>query len=111
MVTETWSHPQIRAGVAHFCEAITINATHAPELAKQLGVRAYPTTLVISPDAQLLCRIEGFANPQKFAEQMWPVLRAAEADRLAARPAAAAPAAMAPASHQPLYRPAAAGGR
>lgn len=38
-----------------------------PGLIKQLGVRVYPTTLIISPEGQLLGKIEGYADLKKFA--------------------------------------------
>lgn len=84
MLQETLAHPQITAGVSAFSEPAAFNASRAPELAQKLGVRAYPTTLVISPQNKLLGRIEGFVPPQELAKQFWPVLQQAEEQRRAA---------------------------
>lgn len=85
MREETFSKPQISAGISAFTEPFMFNAVEAPELAKKLGVRAFPTTLIISPDSKLLHRIEGFVTADEFAETVWPVLRQAnETRRLAA---------------------------
>lgn len=81
MIAETFAHPQIHAGLAAYAEPVLLNATEDPKLAKKLGVRAFPTTLVISPDSKLLCRIDGFVEPVEFAERVWPVLQQADADR------------------------------
>ncbi|MBX3427310.1 MAG: thioredoxin family protein [Pirellulales bacterium] len=84
MVRETFAHPQIRDSVVGSSEPVVLNASHAPELAKRLGVRSYPTTLVISSDSQLLQRIEGFVEPQEFADRVWPVFVQTAAARQAA---------------------------
>lgn len=81
MLRETLSHPQISAGIAAYAEPFAFNASHAPELARKLGVQGFPTTLIISPDQELLCKIEGFLDAQEFAERVWPVLGKAETER------------------------------
>ncbi|MCA9235760.1 MAG: thioredoxin family protein [Planctomycetales bacterium] len=89
MLRETFAHPQIGRGVAGYSEPVVLDASESPELAKKLGIRAYPTTLVISYDNQLLHKVEGFVEPQEFAQRLWPVFRqAASARRVAARNAA-----------------------
>jgi thioredoxin-like negative regulator of GroEL len=98
MASETWSHPQIAAGVAGYTEPVMVDASRAPEVAKKLGVRAFPTTLIISHEGKLLHRIEGFAAPRAFAEQVWPVLRLAESERQTALAEAAARLPVAPVS-------------
>ncbi|MCO6043260.1 thioredoxin family protein [Aeoliella sp. ICT_H6.2] len=90
MLQETLAHPQITAGVAAYAEPAAFNASQLPELAQKLGVRAYPTTLVISPQNKLLGKIEGFVPPQELAKQFWPVLEQAEQARRTAINAAAA---------------------
>lgn len=105
MLKETLAHPQIGAGVAAYAEPVTINATEAPELARKLGVRAYPTTLVISPENKLLTRIEGFVDPQEFAQRVWPVFRQAEADRRVALERFGAVGQVTPTSDQEVAQP------
>lgn len=81
MRKETLSHPQIVEGVAGFAEPVEFNASEAPELAKKLGVRVFPTILVVSPQNKLLHKVEGFVDPEEFAETVWPVLRQADLER------------------------------
>ncbi|MCA9260339.1 MAG: thioredoxin family protein [Planctomycetales bacterium] len=81
MVQQTLSHPQIASELAAYAEPVEINASKTPELARKLGVRAYPTTLVISPENQVLFRAEGYMEPRAFVDRMWPVLRQSEAAR------------------------------
>lgn len=81
MREETFSKPQIGAGISVSTEPVMFNAVDAPELAKKLGIRAFPTTLIISPDSKLLHRIEGFVTADEFAETVWPVLRQANKTR------------------------------
>ncbi|QDU54220.1 thioredoxin family protein [Aeoliella mucimassa] len=90
MIQETYTNPQIRSGVSAYSEPVAFNASETPELAKKLGVRAFPTTLVISPENKLLHKIEGFVEPKDFAEQVWPVLQQAELERREVLQAAAA---------------------
>lgn len=82
MIKETWSHPQIAAAVAQRFEPVAVLKESNPKLVKELGVRAYPTTIVVSPKGELSGHIRGFANPQKFASTLL-----APKNRLSAQPA------------------------
>jgi thioredoxin-related protein len=85
MLRQTLTHPQISQVIAEHAETFAFNASQSPELAQKLGVRGYPTTLVISTDRELLCQIEGFVEPQEFAERVWPVFQKMEAARQVAQ--------------------------
>ncbi len=76
MLSETLMHPQLAPAVAQLFETTTVNANQNPELVQKLGVRAFPTTLVVSPDGRLLSKLEGFVAPQMLGEHLNPVLRA-----------------------------------
>ena len=76
MVAETLSHPQLAPVFARLFETAAVNANRNPELADKLGVRAYPTTLVISPEGQLLSKLEGFVAPQEIGKHLNPILSA-----------------------------------
>ena len=43
-------------------------------LIKRLGIRGYPSTLVISPQGQVLDLMEGFLDARKFAKRVSPLL-------------------------------------
>lgn len=81
MLKDTLSHPQVAPTIASYTEPVVINASDDPKPAQRLGVRAYPTTLVISPDAQVLYMHEGYVSPSGLAERLWPVLEQSEAAR------------------------------
>ena len=81
MLRQTLSHPQIGVGIMKYTEPVAVNASKSPRLAKKLGVRAFPTVLLISPQSEILCKVEGFLDPHEFAERLWPALRQAEKDR------------------------------
>lgn len=83
MLRTTLSQEQIADGVSRFSEPVKFNGSDSPELAKQLGIRVYPTTLIIAPDSQLLHKIEGFVDAKEFADRIWPVLIEAEKIRRA----------------------------
>ena len=75
MLRETLTQPQVGRVIADHAEPYAFNATTNPELAQKLGVRGYPTTLVISPDRQLMCQIEGFVEPQEFMKRIKPIFQ------------------------------------
>ncbi|MEM1304217.1 MAG: thioredoxin family protein [Planctomycetota bacterium] len=70
MVAETWSHPKIAHAVATRFEPIALVKEDNLEFVKRLGVRAYPTTLVVTPKGELAGHLRGFADPQKFATEL-----------------------------------------
>jgi len=70
MVAETLSHPQIiRATNARF-ETALLSKDKQPELVKKLGVKAFPTTLIVNTNGSLLGRVDGFVEPAKFAARV-----------------------------------------
>jgi thioredoxin-related protein len=89
MEIETYVHPQIQASIRELLVTAKIKKEQNPRLVDQLGVRAFPTTLLIAPNGDLIARIEGFANPKKFVHKIRPALAelAKHRDRTAGRPA------------------------
>ena len=74
METETYIHPQIQASIRELFVTAKIKKEQNPQLVEQLGVRAFPTTLLIAPNGDLITRIEGFVNPKKFVHKIRPAL-------------------------------------
>lgn len=71
MYSETLSHPQIaQANNARFETAFVSKETH-PDIVAKLGIRAFPTTLVVNPDGTLKDSIRGYLEPRAFAEQVY----------------------------------------
>ena len=85
MIKETYSHPEIVHGIRELFVTAAVVKEQKPEMIQHLGVRAFPTTLVIAPGGELIARIEGYADPKKFVLTLRPALAAhAEAQRTAA---------------------------
>lgn len=76
MQKETLSHPQLQPAFARLFEMTEVNASRQHELAARLGVRAFPTTLVISPNGQVLAKLEGYIAPRDISKRLNPVLTA-----------------------------------
>lgn len=83
MEKETYSHPEISRALAATAESVSVKKEHNLELIKRLKIRAYPTTVIVSPVGKEITRVEGFLDPQKFVVRMFgvpegqPVQRAA----------------------------------
>lgn len=50
--------------------AVHVASKDAPKLVQHFQIKAYPTTLVVSPDAQLLTSIRGFLGPEEFLRRL-----------------------------------------
>lgn len=85
MLRQTLSNPQVSRMIGDHAESYAFNATQMPELAKRLGVRGFPATLIISPDRELLYQIDGFVEPQEFVSRVWPVFEDFETRRYASQ--------------------------
>lgn len=69
MVRQTLSHPQIALANNQRFETTLLHQDDRPELVEQLGVKAFPTTLVVAPSGSVVDGLRGFVEPQKFAER------------------------------------------
>lgn len=87
MVNETYAHPRLQPVLSQLFETVSLNVKQNPELVKKLGVRAYPTTLIISPDGSLLGKIEGFVAVDQIGAHLKPALVAHERSQRVAVPA------------------------
>ena len=50
--------------------ALLVKPSDKLPLLKQLGVRAFPTTAIISPDGRLLARMTGYVPPENLRKQL-----------------------------------------
>lgn len=86
MERETWSHPQIIATVNESFVALELTAERDMKLIQQLGVTAFPTTLVFSPTGKVVKEATGYLPPLKVVEllraSLPPQPRVAHAERL-----------------------------
>jgi len=74
MLSETYSHPAIRRMLAKDTETVLAKAEDYRALTKRMGIRGYPTTLLISPEGDVLDLLEGFVDAKTFAERVRPLL-------------------------------------
>lgn len=66
MERDVFPHPQVVAAVETSYTAVKLNADHFPATARQFGVSALPTDIVISPDGQLIDRSVGSVSADKY---------------------------------------------
>jgi len=81
MLSETYNHPAIQRMLAKDTESVLANAEDYQALTKKMGIRGYPTTLLISPQGEVLDLLEGFVDAKTFAKRVNPLL-AKQAARL-----------------------------
>ena len=70
MKVNTFADPKVAARISQQFVALVIHADQPSALLKDLAVKAYPTTFVISPEAVILERIDGFMPPEKLAAKL-----------------------------------------
>jgi thioredoxin-related protein len=70
MLAETYAHPQIRQFLYDHAETALAHSRDYTDLVKRLGIRGYPTTLVISAEGQIVDSVEGFLEPGEFAKRI-----------------------------------------
>ena len=70
MERNTYQDDRVAAQVNDSFVPVMIDSAVANRVLKNIEIHAYPTTLVISPDAVLLDRIKGYISPQKMARRL-----------------------------------------
>ena len=64
----SYGDPQVTRLISEAYVPASLHATRQPELARKMGVQAFPTTVVIDSDGQLLDAVQGYVPPTKFAQ-------------------------------------------
>jgi uncharacterized protein YyaL (SSP411 family) len=77
MVRQTYADAAVASDVRDSFVAATVDADRDAKLVEKLGVRVYPTTVIISPDLRILDRIGGYAGPAELRERMRTAVRVA----------------------------------
>jgi|GEM_PF-2269894 len=75
MMAETYSRPEVQQMLRQHVETVKVDAQDNPSLVERLGIRGYPTTLLVSPDGNVLDAIEGFASAKVFTSRIGPLLK------------------------------------
>lgn len=71
---ETLEQPEIRRRLAREWVPVAVNYDENPELARRLGVKLVPTTLLLTPEAKKLQRFFGVIDAQALAGNLDRVL-------------------------------------
>jgi tetratricopeptide (TPR) repeat protein len=70
MDTDTYANADVAAYAAKTFVNVKLDGDKEPQLGNTLGLTAYPTAFILSPDGELLGRIEGFEEPKPFLERL-----------------------------------------
>ena len=70
MEAQTYSHPDVIRTIAGRYVPTMINRSAAPELARQLGVRIHPTTVIINQQGRVVDSIAGYVTAQQFQQRL-----------------------------------------
>ncbi|TWT99872.1 Thioredoxin [Botrimarina colliarenosi] len=74
MERETWSDPAVAELVAAGFVPLKLNADHHPDEVAALRIKAYPTTVLVSPQGKPFAGRAGFLGPEKLAELLQPAV-------------------------------------
>ena len=67
MKDRTFGTPAVARSINRSFVALVLDGRGGEPLLRELGVKLYPSTFIISPKAIVLARFEGFVAPQQFA--------------------------------------------
>ncbi len=86
MLSETYGHPSIQQLLAGRAITVLAHSQDYRDLTRKLGVRGYPTSLLISPQGEVLELMPGYIEPHAFAQRIGPLLADPEHRHVAAAP-------------------------
>ena len=75
MLAETYAHPAIQRMLAANTQTVLAHKNDYEKLVKKLGIRGYPSSVLLSPKGDVLEFVEGFLPPKEFAQRVAPKLR------------------------------------
>lgn len=70
MKNKTFRDPEVSARIERSFVAVAVDAKDVDWLVKDMKITGYPTTLLISPKAEVVDRIKGFLPPSQFAPRL-----------------------------------------
>jgi thioredoxin-related protein len=70
MKNVTFADEQVRGLVRGDFVSLEVNPSRDAQLVKELKITSYPTTLVISPESELLDQIKGYLPPEEFQQRL-----------------------------------------
>ncbi len=82
----TLANPAVVASLQASFVPLILDGRRQSPLLKELNVRGYPSTFVISPDAVVLDRIDGYVTPEVLATRLKAIRPRPPSEKLAADP-------------------------
>jgi len=70
MKDRTWNHAAVTRTIQQSYIPFVLDGGQASPLLKELNVKAYPSTFIISPQAVILDRMDGFVAPEALAQRL-----------------------------------------
>ena len=104
MEQTTFSNPQVRQTIGANYVPVAIKNSERPDVMRDLQIQSFPTTLIVTPQGDVVSELKGYVEPRKFEQQLLqvagqPAAARAVATRQPTRPPAAARGAVVPAQH------------
>lgn len=81
MERETYASESVARCVSDGFIATSVDQSTIPELVKKLGIRVYPTTVIIAPNAQVLDSISGYVSAKDLQPRLDAAAKRAETTR------------------------------
>jgi|GEM_PF-1562686 len=92
MLAETYGHPAIEQMLVGRAQTVLAHSDNYAALVKRLGIRGFPTSVLISPRGDVLDLMEGYVPPKDFAKRVSPIFKAHLAQQARQRQAQTQPA-------------------
>jgi thioredoxin-related protein len=75
MMKETYQNPAIERMLLQNTETVMAHSRDYQGLVKKMGIRGYPSTVLISPEGEVLDFMEGYVEAKVFAKRVYPLLQ------------------------------------
>jgi thioredoxin-related protein len=75
MLAETYGHPGIQQMLANNTQTVLAHAGDYQALVKKLGVRGYPSSVLVAPNGEVLEFMQGYVPAKDFAQRISPILQ------------------------------------
>jgi len=74
MLTETYGHPAVQQLLSRKTVTVLAHSRDYQALVKKMGIRGFPSSLLVTPDGQVLEFMEGYVDAKKFTSRVAPLL-------------------------------------
>lgn len=70
MIRESLRAPHVNRFLCDSFETVYVDRVEQPELAAKLGLRLFPTTIIVGPDNQIIDVVEGYVDAKTLAARL-----------------------------------------